>query len=147
MPLSDQKPTLTSKQLIESARASGYFQLLGMWLEADEISGATVHLTVDKRLFHPQQIVHGGVIFTLADTSMAMTLLASLPMGSQASTIEAKINFLRPVIAGELFARAEFIHLGRSTAVLSAKVHASTHGEQKLIAQMQGTFNIKRPEQ
>ncbi len=50
----------------------GIARLLGMRIEALEDGIGRVSIQVDERLMHPQQIVHGGVIFTLADTAMSM---------------------------------------------------------------------------
>jgi uncharacterized protein (TIGR00369 family) len=69
------------EQLIEGTHQSGFFQLLGMHIEITEPGTGKVHITVDERLMHPQMIVHGGVIFTLADTAMSMALLSLHPVG------------------------------------------------------------------
>jgi len=91
-----------------------------------------------------QQIVHGGVIFTLADTAMSMALISVLPVGTRFGTLEAKINFLLPVRTGELLAEGKIVHKGRSTAVLEATVFNIMKEEQHAIARILGTFNIAR---
>jgi len=126
----DNRPIL--EKIRQRARDSGYFQLLDMHIEnAHDGVGAT-HINVDARLMHPQQIVHGGVIFTLADTAMSMALLSVLPEGTVVSTIEAKINFMLPVRSGELLAEGKIVHQGRSTAVVEATVYNLFEGEQHL---------------
>ena len=89
-----------------------------------------------------QMIVHGGVIFTLADSAMGMTLLSVLSPGTRVGTIEAKTNFLLPVRSGELVAEASIVHLGRSIAVLEATVYNIVEGDQRAVARMLGTFSI-----
>jgi uncharacterized protein (TIGR00369 family) len=111
-------------------------------IEASEGRAAT-HILIDARLYHPQQIVHGGVIFTLADTAMSLALLSLLPSGTLFSTIEAKINYLRPVRTGELQAEATLVHKGRTVAVLEATVYNINAGERVQIARTLGTFNIQ----
>src|SRR5260221_1916444 len=105
---------VSMEQLIEGTHQSGFFQLLGMHIEITEPGTGKVHITVDERLMHPQMIVHGGVIFTLADTAMSMALLSLLPVGTPISTIEAKINYLLPVRAAELLAEAFPVPSSRS---------------------------------
>ena len=95
-------PEHFSELLRQTTNAANFTQLLGMRIEAAEPGRGVVSISVDERLMHPQQIVHGGVIFTLADTAMAMALLSTHTPGTRAGTIEAKINFLLPVRAGEL---------------------------------------------
>ncbi|MBA2396396.1 MAG: PaaI family thioesterase [Ktedonobacteraceae bacterium] len=126
----------------QNALQSGYFQLLDMHIDQAQDGEGAVSTHVDARLYHPQQIVHGGVIFTLADTAMAMALMSVLPAGTRTSTIEAKINFLLPVRTGELSASAVIVHRGRSTAVLEATVHNTNGSERETIARVLGTFHI-----
>ena len=40
---------------------------------------------------------HGGVLFTMLDTVMGRAVISKLPEGKGCATIEAKINFFRPV--------------------------------------------------
>ncbi len=126
----------------QNALQSGYFQLLDLHIDQAKDGEGAVSTHVDARLYHPQQIVHGGVIFTLADTAMAMALMSVLPAGTRTSTIEAKINFLLPVRTGELSANATLVHRGRSTAVLEATVHNTNGSERETIARVLGTFHI-----
>jgi acyl-CoA thioesterase len=122
----------------------GILNLLGMKIITAESGVGKVSIQVDQRLMHPQQIVHGGVIFTLADTAMSMALFSVLPAGTRFGTIEAKINFLLPVRAGELLAEGRIVHQGRSTAVLESTVFNTVEGEQQTISRVLGTFSIAR---
>ncbi|MBX5449511.1 PaaI family thioesterase [Thermogemmatispora sp.] len=128
---------------------SGFGQLLGMRVEEAEPGRGRVRLKVDERLMHPQGLVHGGVIFSLADTAMAMALLASYPPGTRTGTIEAKINYLRAVRGGQLLAEAAIIHQGRTTAVLEATVYhlGEDENEQRAVARALSTFYIFPPEE
>lgn len=121
----------------------GIAHLLGMQFERTE-HGGQVRLQVDKRLMHPQQMVHGGVIFTMADTAMSMALAAAIPPGTPFGTIEAKINYLLPVSSGELVAEGKIIHEGGSTAVMEATVYNIDAEHKRTIAQVMGTFYIRR---
>jgi acyl-CoA thioesterase len=135
-------PTL--EEVRQYGYRSGFFQLLDLQIEQAQNGSGTVSLFVDARLLHPQQIVHGGVIFTLADTAMAMAMLSTLPPETPFSTIEAKINFFRPVRTGHLRATATILHQGRSTAVLEATVYNQETEEQVTVARALGTFHIAR---
>jgi acyl-CoA thioesterase len=134
----------TIDEMRQSAHHSGYFELLGMQVTTAQDGKGIVRIHVDERLLHPQMIVHGGVIFALADTAMSWALISTLPAGTPVSTIEAKINYLLPVRAGELEAEAAIVHQGRSTAVLESTVY-NINGEQRTaIARILGTFNFPR---
>ena len=137
-----EEPLITVESIRENTARSGFFQLLGMHVENAANGSGEVRISVDARLMHPQQIVHGGVIFTLADTAMSMALLSVLPPGTRFSTIEAKINYIVPVVTGELFAEGVIVHRGRSTAVMESTIY-NTKGEEKvLVARVLGTFHI-----
>ncbi|MGH2494209.1 MAG: PaaI family thioesterase [Ktedonobacteraceae bacterium] len=122
----------------------GILHLLGMKIISAESGIGRVGITVDEHLMHPQQIVHGGVIFTLADTAMSMALLPLLPPGTRFGTVEAKINFMLPVRTGELLAEGTVVHMGRSTAVTEATVFNIVDGEQRAISKVLGTFSFAR---
>lgn len=132
------------ERFMQDRRSFGILHLLGMKIISAEAGIGRVGITVDERLMHPQQIVHGGVIFTLADTAMSMALLTLLPQGTPFGTVEAKINFLLPVRAGELLAEGTVVHMGRSTAVTEATVYNIVDGEQRTISKVLGTFSFAR---
>jgi acyl-CoA thioesterase len=121
---------------------AGYFQLLGLHIDEAQDGRGVVSIRVDSRLMHPHQVVHGGVIFTLADTAMSMALMSVLPPYTRLSTIEAKINYLLPVLSGELVAEAALVHRGRSTAVMEATIYNNDGDERRAIARALGTFKI-----
>jgi len=131
---------------LESTPASfGILHLLGMKISQMEQGVGHVTIQIDARLMHPQQMVHGGVIFTLADTAMSMALLSVLAPETPFGTIEAKINYLRPARAGELLAEGTILHQGGSTAVMEATVYNLVAEQREVIAKVLGTFYIKRP--
>jgi len=129
----------------EVPKSFGILHLLGMKIVKAQTGVGQVSIQVDGRLMHPQQAVHGGVIFTIADTAMSMALMSVIPQGSRFGTIEAKINFMLPVRSGELLAEGILVHKGRSTAVVEATVYNIFEGEQQAIAKVLGTFYIGRP--
>ncbi len=132
-------PTL--QDVLNNINAFGYAQLLGMHIEHAGDGKGTVRIKVDSRLMHPQQIVHGGVIFTLADTAMSMAMISLLPVGTRFSTVEAKINYLAPVRAGEIVAEATVLQQGRVISVVESSVYNVEGEERRLIGRVLGTFH------
>ena len=139
--------TPTPEMIGQVASTFGYANLLGMKIVTVHEGVGRVTIAVDRRLMHPQMIVHGGVIFTLADTAMSMALISVFPMGTTVSTIEAKINYLLPVREGDLQAEATITHQGRSIAVTEATVYNIVNGERKAVAKVLGTFSIRTPKE
>ncbi len=134
-----------TERFMQDRHSFGILHLLGMKIISAEAGAGRVGITVDERLMHPQQIVHGGVIFTLADTAMSMALMPLLPQGTRFGTVEAKINFMLPVRVGELVAEGALVHMGRSTAVMEATVFNIVDGERRAISKVLGTFSFSRP--
>jgi len=69
-------------------------------------------------------IVHGGIISTLADTAAVYAILPALPESKGMTSIEFKVNFLRPVRVdtGDLLARANLVKRGRTIALVEVDV-------------------------
>jgi acyl-CoA thioesterase len=141
----DEEGSVSPGSIQEVSKNFGILHLLGMKIVKAQAGVGQVSIQVDSRLMHPQQIVHGGVIFTIADTAMSMALMSVIPEGSRFGTIEAKVNFMLPVRSGELLAEGTLVYKGRSTAVVEATVYNLNEGEQLAIAKVLGTFYIGRP--
>ncbi len=141
----EERGNLSPDFLQEIPKNFGILHLLGMKIVKAGAGIGQVSIHVYSRLMHPQQIVHGGVIFTIADAAMSMALMPVIPQGSLFGTIEAKINFMQPVRAGDLLAEGKIIHKGRTTAVIEATVYNINEGEQQAVAKVLGTFYIRQP--
>jgi acyl-CoA thioesterase len=80
----------------------------------DGPDGAVVaFLEVDDRHLNPNGIVHGGVVFTLADTAMGRATMAVLGDGQICASIEVSVRYLRPIPGGRLVATASVLRAGR----------------------------------
>lgn len=55
--------------------------------------------TPSEHFYNPLGTVHGGWIATLLDTAMACAIQSMLRAGQTFTTLEFKINFVRPVFA------------------------------------------------
>lgn len=98
-------------------------------------------LDVRPELLNPNGVVHGGVLFTLADTAMGAALHTTLAPGEYCATVEIKIHFLQPVTKGKLRCRARLVHRGGRIAVLESHISVG----RLLVAQALGTFAIFAP--
>ena len=94
-----------------------------------------------ERHHNPMGTVHGGILCTLADSAMGMAFASTLQPGETFTTLEMKINFLRPVFEGDLFAEAKVVHRGRSIGMVECDV-ATEDG--KLLARAVSTCSVLR---
>jgi acyl-CoA thioesterase len=88
---------------------------------------------------NPNGIVHGGVVYTLADTAMGAALVSRLEPGERCATLEIKINYLAPAVAGRLSCEARVLDRTRRIGVIEAQVRDA---EARLIAVATGSFYI-----
>ena len=74
--------------------------------------------------YNPIGVVHGGLAATLLDSAMGCAVHSTLPAGAGYTTLEVKVNFVRPLTAktGLVRCEAEVIHVGGRTATAEGKV-------------------------
>jgi acyl-CoA thioesterase len=97
-------------------------------------------LEVDDRHLNPNGIVHGGVVFTLADTAMGRATLAVLGDGQICASIEVSVRYLRPIPGGRLVATASVLRAGRRIVHLECGI--TVDGDDRPVAVLQGSFAV-----
>jgi len=98
-----------------------------------------VRMRIEKRHVNGHGSVHGGAIFTLADTAFA---LASNSHGIPAAAINAHISYVKSATAGTLYAEATESSLSPKIATYSVTV-TNDNGEK--IALFEGMVYRKTP--
>ena len=98
-------------------------------------------LQVAPHHLNPHGVVHGAVLFALADTGMGSALYPTLAVGESCATIEVKINYFRPVRQGLLSCETTLVNRGKSVANLESRVML----DGKVIASANGNYAILRP--
>jgi len=85
---------------------------------------AEVSMPVRAEFIQGEGYVQGGIISALADAAAVATLRPQLPSGRAMTSIEFKINFLKPASAdaGDLIATASVVRSGRTVAVCDVEV-------------------------
>jgi uncharacterized protein (TIGR00369 family) len=96
---------------------------VGMRLVAVGDGEATFELDADPaRHSNPMGTVHGGILCDLADGAMGVAHASLLADGESFTTLELKINFLKPVWSGRLTARARLVKAGRTIGLVECDV-------------------------
>ncbi|GHO97757.1 phenylacetic acid degradation protein [Reticulibacter mediterranei] len=111
--------------------------------EADE---GRVVFTAEPAEYHynPLGTVHGGIICTLLDSSLGCAVQTLLPAGTSYTTLELKVNYVRPVTSksGTLYSEGKVIHMGGRIATAEARL---TDASGKLYAHATTTCIVLRP--
>lgn len=109
---------------------------------AEQRSGySRVTLQVAPHHLNPHGVVHGAVLFALADTGMGSALYPTLAAGESCATIEVKINYFKPVHHGTLSCETTIVNRGRSIANLESRVWL----DGQVVASANGHYAIQRP--
>lgn len=105
----------------------------------EQASGRSVcELDVADRHMNPHEVVHGAVLFALADTGMGVALYPTLQAGESCATIDIKVNFFRPVRAGRIRCESVLLNRGKTVANLESRLYL----DDKLVAAANGNFAI-----
>jgi uncharacterized protein (TIGR00369 family) len=95
---------------------------LGMRLVSQGDGRARVTLEAIEKHANPMGTLHGGILCDLADAAMGVAFASTLAPQESFTTLELKINFLRPFWTGLLTAEAETTSRGRTIGLLTCKV-------------------------
>lgn len=101
-----------------AARPDGWMETLGARIVEAEPGRVVLELVAGPQHRHGGGVVQGGVITQIADAAMGMSLATLQQDGLWNTTIELKINFLRPVVEGRLRAIGRVVEM-RQTLLFS----------------------------
>ena len=97
-------------------------RLIGFGVTEVESGRVVVELAADERHANPMGTLHGGVLCDIADAAMGMAYASRLEDGESFTTLELKINFLKPVWRGRLRAVGTVIKMGRTVGLVECEI-------------------------
>jgi uncharacterized protein (TIGR00369 family) len=118
-------------------------QLIGFRVVAVEPGRVVIDLEVDERLSNPMGTLHGGVLCDVADAAMGMAYASRLEDGESFTTLELKINFLKPVWRGRLQAIGSVTKMGRTVGLVECDIFDE---KKSLVAKVSSTCMTLRGE-
>jgi uncharacterized protein (TIGR00369 family) len=105
-----------------AAAPAGWMETLGARITESEPGRVVLELEAGPRHRHGGGVVQGGVITQIADAAMGMALATLQEDGLWNTTIELKINFIRPVISGRLRAVGRVVEMKQTLLFSEADV-------------------------
>ena len=129
-----------SPEEFNSINNNSLYKTIGISVEDADGGKARSRLRPNKDLCWPfEEQPHGGVLFTLMDTTMAWAILTLIDKGYNCATISLDIQYTRRAL-GELFVcHALVTQLGGQIAYTRADVFDE---KEKLVATGQSSFRI-----
>src|SRR5437667_12255154 len=119
-----------------AAEPAGWMETLGARIAEAEPGRVVLELIAGPQHRHGGGVVQGGVITQIADAAMGMSLATLQPDGMWNTTIELKINFLRPAIEGRLRAVGRVVEMLQTLLFSEADVFDD---QERLIARASST--------
>ncbi len=115
-------------------------------MDVAEVEEGRIVFTAEPAEYHYNPIgsVHGGLAATLLDSALGCAIHTMLPAGVGYTTLEIKVNYLRPMTlnTGTVYCEAKVIHIGGRIATSEARV---TDAAGKLYAHGTTTCIILKP--
>jgi uncharacterized protein (TIGR00369 family) len=96
--------------------------LIGFDLISVKPGEAVVELDINESHANPMGTAHGGVLCDIADAAMGIAYSANLDEGETFTTLELKINFLKPIWKARLRATGRVIKQGRTVGLVECDV-------------------------
>ena len=81
--------------------------------------------TPKKDFYNPLGSVHGGYAATLLDSCVGCAVHSTLPAQTGYTTVELKVNYIRPLTAdtGPVRAEGKVVSVGRQIGIAEGRIH------------------------
>jgi uncharacterized protein (TIGR00369 family) len=99
-----------------------FVRLLGMRLLSCGGGKSTIRCPMRRCVANSAGTFHGGAMGALVDMSVATALRSVVPPALRITTVEYKVNLLKPVPGGSVTAHGSVIRVGRTLAVGSTEI-------------------------
>lgn len=100
--------------------------MAALGIEIDTVEEGRVAFAVEPAEYHynPIGVVHGGLAATMFDSAMGCAVHSTLPAGVGYTTLELKVNYLRPLTreTGRVRCEGTIIHVGGRVATAEARL-------------------------
>jgi uncharacterized protein (TIGR00369 family) len=97
-------------------------ELIGLEAMRLEDGEAVMELEAGEEHSNPMGTIHGGILCDLADAAMGMAYFSQLEQGESFTTLELKINYLRPFWTGRLIAHGRVVSRGKTVGMTECEV-------------------------
>ncbi len=97
-------------------------KLIGFTVTLAESGRAIVEFQASERHANPMGTLHGGVLCDIADAAMGIAYASNLNEGETFTTLEMKINFIKPVWNARLVATGSVIKQGKTIGLVECDV-------------------------
>ncbi len=118
----------------------GFGALISLEMVDSDREGARSvgRLEVEPKHLNPHGVLHGGVMYSMADHGMGAAVYTVLGEGESCATIEVKIVYLSAVRGGVVECESRVINRGKRVVTLESEIRTAD----RLVAKALGTFAV-----
>lgn len=123
-------------------------QVIGFHVTDVEVGRVVVEMDATDRLHNPMGTLHGGILCDIADAAMGYAFATTLAEDEIFTSVDIKLNFLKPIFNSKLRAEGRLIKKGSTVGLLECHVYDE---KQSLVAHstsscmvLKGNSNGKR---
>jgi uncharacterized protein (TIGR00369 family) len=124
-------------QKLKTLSSSPVWEHMGMELKFAENGTSRVFLPVKEEFLQLFSKVHGGILATLLDATMASAINSVLDNSYFSVTAEMKVQYLRPASGKYLFGLGEVVKTGKTLTICKSEIFDE---EDQMVAFATGTF-------
>lgn len=111
-------------------------QLVGFRLVSAVDGESVMEMETDERHTNPMGTVHGGILCDIADAAMGIAYASTLDEGESFTTLELKINFLKPLWKSKLRTVGKVVKRGKTVGLVECTITDETN---QLVARASST--------
>lgn len=121
---------------ITKIKDNGFMSYNGLYVVEAKENYVKIGVDITEKSLNPFGIVHGGLIYTLADSAMGIALATT---GRSGVTLNSTIDYLTPGKGKKLFADTEIVKDGKSIVVFRVNIKDEND---TLVSVASGTYYI-----
>lgn len=121
---------------ITKIKDNGFMAYNGLYVVEAKENYVKIGVDITEKSLNPFGIVHGGLIYTLADSAMGIALATT---GRSGVTLNSTIDYLTPGKGKKLFADTEIVKDGKSIVVFRVNIKDEND---TLVSVASGTYYI-----
>lgn len=116
-------------------------QYLGLSVEEVRLDYCRMRLTFRPELMQAGGVLHGGALAALLDSAVVPAIGGPLPLGSEFSTVDLHVQYLRPVRDEDVIAEGWVVRRGRRIVFGRSEASGADSGELAATAVL--TYNVR----
>jgi len=129
---------MSEKNPLQSTGFHPFGDLIGLTFTELKQGYSKGMINVEPKLMNPHGFLHGGIIYSMADTGMGAALYSLLEEDELCATVEIKITYFKPVKSGIITCETKVVHKGKTMSALESEIY----NNDLLVSKAMGTYSI-----